>query len=218
MYLDRAIEDRFLSFVSPVPVTGCWLWTGGARSDGYGGFSVAGASEGAHRFAYRFYKGEIASGLCVCHRCDVRVCVNPEHLFLGTPAENAADRSAKGRTARPTGEKAPSAVLMEIEALSIYHDARPHQQIADDYGVDRYAVYAIKAGKTWASVTGGVSRLTGPRTGTRVHTAKLTPDQVDAIRADPRPSRAIAKSYSVSGSVIVRIKNGTSWRQPLRST
>lgn len=83
---------------------GCWLWTGAVSTNGYGAFGRwHGDSSGAHRTAYELAFGEIPPGLFVCHRCDVKRCVRPDHLFLGTHADNMADRNAKGRQAR--GEK-----------------------------------------------------------------------------------------------------------------
>lgn len=75
---------------------GCWLWTG-ARSNGYGRFSLHSRLDLAHRVAWLLTHGEIPDGLWVLHRCDNRTCVNPDHLFLGTCQDNVTDMVVKGR-------------------------------------------------------------------------------------------------------------------------
>lgn len=108
--------------------TGCWLYTGGISSSGYGIVSVRNKSVHTHRLAYQLRCGSIPEGMCVLHRCDVRRCINPEHLFLGSLADNNRDCMRKGRTADRRGEKntqvkypdAEIARLLEMHATGKY--------------------------------------------------------------------------------------------------
>lgn len=92
MVLDR-FEEKFSKTDS------CWIWNAATRSTGYGVFSFNGKPETASRVSYRLYCGDIPNGLHVLHKCDNRICVNPEHLFLGTNKDNVEDRKSKGRRA-----------------------------------------------------------------------------------------------------------------------
>ena len=85
-----------------VDASGCWLWRGASHPTGYGRFGLnTHCVEYAHRAAWVLFRGAIPKSLYVCHRCDVKLCVNPSHLFLGTPKDNMRDASAKGRIRLP---------------------------------------------------------------------------------------------------------------------
>ncbi len=104
------------------PETGCLLWTGCRSTNGYGLVGYAGQRLQAHRAAWIAVHGAITPGLLVCHRCDVRTCIDPAHLFLGTQKENMADKVAKQGHERRT-EKGPerrpskSPEILRIEML-----------------------------------------------------------------------------------------------------
>lgn len=109
-------EQRFWPKVNkdgPVPVHvpelgPCWVWTGAKAPYGHGAFARGGKGRavGSHRFAYELMVEPIPNGLCVLHRCDNPCCVNPEHLFLGTQADNMYDAIAKGRVPQLTSRRA----------------------------------------------------------------------------------------------------------------
>jgi hypothetical protein len=142
------MKEEFLKRVS-VDVSGCHLWTGGKTKYGYGHFYWQCKNYRAHRIAWILTNGKIPEGLCVCHKCDVRACVNPQHLFLGTQLENIRDRTAKGRGADFTGEKSSTAKLKPSDLEAIRRSTLSLSQIAHEYGVVKQTIANIKNGKTW---------------------------------------------------------------------
>jgi hypothetical protein len=136
---------------------GCWLWGCGLKDNGYGSTNYAGKVVSAHRLSWHLYRGYIPHGLEVCHRCDVRCCVNPAHLFLGTRSDNMRDCRDKGRSNRPYGERAGNAVLNEAVVLEIARRLRacqPKKAIARELGVAVHNVRWIAKGLNWAWLTG----------------------------------------------------------------
>lgn len=145
-------QERFDEKWMPEPFSGCWLWTAAINNTGYGYFGWGGdSSEGAaHRASWRLYKGEIPHGISVLHHCDVPACVNPEHLFLGTGADNSRDMVRKGRST--AGVSNPNSTLTEADVLAIRSDTRTLKPIAEDYGISTSQVHRIKLNQHWKCV------------------------------------------------------------------
>lgn len=143
---DRAIE-RFWSKVIKQP-DGCWEWTGALKDGRYGAFSHRGRIVRAHRFAYEIARGSVPERFCVCHQCDNPRCVRPDHLFLGTMAENVRDRDRKGRTA--LGMKTKSTKLTNEDVREIRRlksEGMSDTALADMFGVSRSSIWRIANGR-----------------------------------------------------------------------
>ncbi len=140
--------DRFWSKVKRGPE--CWEWQAGC-SNGYGKLRFKGLSYRAHRVSYAMGH-EIPEGLCVLHTCDNPPCVRPSHLFLGTQADNAADRVNKGRQAGAPGTYNGRAKLTEGQVKAIRCDSRTQRGIAKAYGISHAQVGNIKQRKCWRHI------------------------------------------------------------------
>lgn len=97
---DMTEVERFEHYIKKTDT--CWLWTGSVQGK-YGTFWCQGKNQGAHRYSYTHFIGEIPNGMSVCHRCDNPICVNPDHLFVGLPVDNTRDMLDKGRGRWPSG-------------------------------------------------------------------------------------------------------------------
>lgn len=133
----------------------CWPWTGHLNTYGYGDFTWGGNPR-RQRLATRIIYSLMSptadiNGKQVCHSCDNPCCVNPAHLWLGTNAENMADKVAKGR--QLAGERHHQAKLTKEQALFIFYSAAPTRQLAEQFGVSMGAIQAIRRGKQWSTVT-----------------------------------------------------------------
>ena len=140
----------------------CWQWTGGRTASapfGYGITEINGRRTKTHRVSWELTHGALPPrdghhGTCVLHRCDNRLCVNPDHLFLGTNLDNIRDRDAKGRHADFRGEKHPIARLTEddVRAIRVTGNLQTRASLARQYGVTQTHIRHILLRKTWRHV------------------------------------------------------------------
>lgn len=150
----KTLEERFWEKVDKKSPEECWEWTGAKNNLGYGVFSVNRKMMYTHRFSYLISNGEFSKNLMVCHKCDNRKCVNPNHLFLGTAKDNHIDMLNKGRGNSPLGESSHLAKITEKQVIEIRKLIASKQyyvrEIAEMFGVSHGCINEIKRGNTWA--------------------------------------------------------------------
>lgn len=131
----------------------CWNYLGGADWDGYGAFWYGNKQYRAHRFVAEFVMRLEIAGKVVCHRCDTPGCVNPKHLFVGTPADNSADRNSKGRQVR--GERCHTARLSPKQVLEVrkmLSKGVRRRLIKDKFNVSTSCIAFIAQSKSWKHI------------------------------------------------------------------
>lgn len=147
-------ESRFRKKYVVDESTGCWIWSG-AKHRGYGQMLVKRRGKQknlrAHRVSWELHNGLIDDGLSVCHKCDVPSCVNPDHLFLGTHAENMADMALKGRNLTGGARECQSkAKKLTVEAVDfILASNMTGVELARMFDVSQPMISMIRRGKSW---------------------------------------------------------------------
>lgn len=148
--------NKFWSLVAkPKDESKCWLWSAGKTGSGYGAFVMDGAQVRAHRYAWELLNGPIPKGYFVCHHCDTPACVNPSHLFVGTPADNMRDKVNKNRQAKfPArfGARQNNAKLCDADVLMILSSDRPNKELAATLRVDPSVISKIRHRVRWVHV------------------------------------------------------------------
>jgi hypothetical protein len=146
----RTLKERLERKVMPEPNSGCWLWLGAVNVQGYGKISLPGSKNTvqSHRAAYELFCGPLPQGAWVLHRCDNPLCVNPEHLFLGTPQDNSRDMVAKGRH-----DAHPRLSENAVREIRKRHAAGARQtDLAATFGVSRRQIGNIVERRNWKNV------------------------------------------------------------------
>jgi hypothetical protein len=159
------LRERFFANVSKRK-TGCWLWTAARDRHGYGTIMERGRTRRAHRVSWEIHRGPLAPRDQVLHTCDTPHCVNPLHLFLGTPLSNAHDRDAKARG--PRGRKNGRAKLTAAKVVTIRKTwARGRQgcalfeQLAEQHGVSVHTIAGVVYRQSWRWVGEGQAGARG---------------------------------------------------------
>lgn len=222
-------ENRFWNKVDKSSGPGaCWPWTANKFSTGYGCFYLAGKKVKAPRVAWVSAKGSIPMddshhGICVCHRCDTPGCCNPAHLFLGTNADNVADRERKNRNS--PGEtnlsaKLTNAQAIEIRSLYAVGDTT-YNKLASQFGVKNKTIKGIIRRKTWKHLPGREDTIARTRVfrGEAVACAKLNTAKVLEIRARFKSGgmtrTRLARMFGVDSTTVDAVVRRESWKHVL---
>lgn len=153
--------DGFNASYIPEPNSGCWLWEKSVNNRGYGLLQCGGFRGYAHRFSYATFKGDVPAGMHVCHRCDMPICVNPDHLWLGTASDNMRDCVSKSRHASDSpdtnyaiGDRQGLSKLTveDVVAIRSLGGQLSQRKIATRFGVTKNAVKLILQRRTWRHV------------------------------------------------------------------
>ncbi len=190
----------------------CWVWTAARDPQtGYGkfgqGHDIGGQRQvSAHRASFLLNRGPIADGMNVCHACDNRICVRPEHLFVGTQQDNMDDMRSKDR--KPIGSRSPLALLTEAEVLEMRVRRSSGESLAalsSYYGVAEGTVWDIVIGGRWAHVGGPLDVR---------RKVKLTEaDVIDirSLRAFGATAADLARAWGIAHGAVNKIVSRQRW-------
>jgi hypothetical protein len=149
------LADKLLK-QAVVGLDNCWLWTGHRTVYGYGMVHYQGKQQYVHRLSYELFNGEFPKNMNICHKCDVKLCLNPDHLFIGTQKDNIHDMIRKERNSR--GERHVGAVLTEAAVHFIREHYKPKhpelgfQAMGRKFGVDGETVRDAYVRRTWKHI------------------------------------------------------------------
>jgi hypothetical protein len=239
-----SIADRFWKKVDkdgPIPehvpeIGKCWNWLGTKSGEPkYGHIELIPIGNvGAHRLSWMIHNGDIPDGLLVCHKCDNEICVRPDHLFLGTDADNNRDMMNKGRHGKhdesiyginSTNVKLTEEQVIEVRRLSI--EGLRISEIAERTSVTHSNISNIRSGRKWrflptllnemlqAKSLGRFHHVSRGLHGSKNPMAKLTEEKVRLIRnrlALGVSQKSVAEEFCVSHGLIWLISSGKIWK------
>ena len=212
-----SVEDRLNKFHIKDHDSGCWNWIGKKDKRGYGRCSFEGRKQFAHRISHKVFKGPIPDGLYILHSCDNPACINPDHLRIGTQAENMNDAVVRRRM--PIGEQSSMSKLSNESVMQIVEMRNSGMSIADiarNFNVEFTTVSVILRGHTWSWLTGIERATIGQRSqGSMCHASKLCEsDVIEMLRLGKCGigCAKLSRMFNVSISAASLILRGKAWK------
>lgn len=162
---------------------------------------------------YEKHKGKIPEGMLACHKCDNPLCINPDHLFIGTNLDNMMDKVRKNRQSKLMGEKSATAKMTELNIKEIRLCQDDNKAIASRFGISKSQVSKIKTGMAWSHLQANILEKGISKRGEKHHNVKLTEKSVREIRGINNLRQwEIAKLYGVSQQTVSEIKTMKKWK------
>jgi hypothetical protein len=212
---------EFRSLARPGVPGRCWVWAFSLFEAGYGRFSALGCQSYAHRVSYAIANGGLPPGVVVRHKCDNPPCWNPDHLVVGTHADNAGDAVERDRICYGDARRIKLTSELAREIFSAYSAGETIKSLCERYDVRSSAtIHRIVTRKLWRRATADLpDHPAGSRAahGEAHPQAKVTWDVVEAIRRDRAAGvsrRALCERYGLGRSQVARIETGESWPTP----
>lgn len=209
------VKGGFFFRISKIPMgyeSRCWIWNGKPNSVGYGIISWGGRNGKrmyAHRFSWMKYKGQIPDGLWVLHKCDIRNCVNPRHLFLGTAQDNTDDMFKKGRNRAPRGEACGKSKVSEDQVLEIRKmslSGNSISSISKLFGLSYNAIDYIIHGESWRHSGGPLKKRQQKWKMTKLSNDKIC--EINKLLNSGMTQASVAIRFGVNQSHVSRLRRG----------
>jgi hypothetical protein len=210
------VFESFVSRIAPSE-SGCWEWTGGRSKKGYGAikqraFNGMPHQAKSHRLSYELFNGPIPEGMFVCHKCDNPGCVNPDHLFAGSAADNVHDCAAKGRRVDMLKVKSGAKLTRgDVESiLSKMLAGSCDSDLANEYGMTQASIFKIRRGDGWSDVPrpSALPKTNGRKGRPHLSQRKLSADDVKCAIASHEAGEtcdSISKRMGVSRRTINKV-------------
>jgi len=218
MIISDIHKKRFFDNITKID--SCWIYKKNIQESDYRRIYINGKSIGAHRVSYLIHHGSIPEKMFICHKCDNPLCVNPQHLFAGTPKDNSDDMAKKGRGSLRKGIHYPKPKLTEDNVKDIFRlsGQLSQRELATKFNVTQGLIEKILNKKAWKKVSKTLTSMSSigqgsNQKGIRSPRVKLTENQVLSIfkMKGSKTSIQVAKEFNITSSSIRHIWNGHTW-------